>query len=239
MKSFWVAGAIGLALVTLILVQGVNSYQRKSAESSVPRFDDYPAFGTWNGTNPGIVKDHTFARQYRTRLSEVASGAVNFSQHYRVGYWGCGMECLHGGVVNLNTGHVVELPGAICCYTSLDLDDPDPVEVRINSNLLIMRGKFEEDPDDRFGEHYYVFNGEAFTYIHFNPVRRFTYEDYKNDFAPTAPKSFGGYECTDDCSGHKAGYLWAQERAITNRAKCRGKSRSFIEGCWAYVEEGF
>ena len=55
--------------------------------------------------------------------------------------------------------------------------------------------------------------------------------------APTAlGKTFAGYECTDDCSGHIAGYRWAQEHDIDDPEDCGGKSESFIEGCRAYAE---
>lgn len=48
--------------------------------------------------------------------------------------------------------------------------------------------------------------------------------------------SFAGYGCTQDCSGHKAGYLWAEEKEIADPDHCGGKSWSFIEGCRAYAE---
>lgn len=47
--------------------------------------------------------------------------------------------------------------------------------------------------------------------------------------------TFAGKECTQDCSGHKAGYEWASEKGITNPDRCGGKSWSFIEGCRAYA----
>ena len=50
-------------------------------------------------------------------------------------------------------------------------------------------------------------------------------------------KTFHGYECTDDCSGHKAGYDWAKRKGIDSPDDCGGKSNSFIEGCKAYAQE--
>lgn len=50
--------------------------------------------------------------------------------------------------------------------------------------------------------------------------------------------TFMGYECTEDCSGHEAGYGWAEERGITDPDDCGGNSESFEEGCRAYAEEG-
>ena len=52
-----------------------------------------------------------------------------------------------------------------------------------------------------------------------------------------SPLTFHGYTCTDDCSGHQAGYDWAEENSITDSDDCSGNSQSFIEGCQAYIEE--
>lgn len=43
------------------------------------------------------------------------------------------------------------------------------------------------------------------------------------------------YGCTDDCSGHEAGFEWAKENGITD-GSCYGNSVSFVEGCQAYGE---
>lgn len=48
--------------------------------------------------------------------------------------------------------------------------------------------------------------------------------------------TFCGYTCTQDCSGHIAGYEWAARKRLLYRHQCGGNSRSFIEGCLAYVE---
>ena len=54
---------------------------------------------------------------------------------------------------------------------------------------------------------------------------------------PPTTSNFHGYDCTDDCSGHEAGYEWAEEHGITDPGDCGGNSDSFIEGCEAYAEE--
>jgi hypothetical protein len=58
---------------------------------------------------------------------------------------------------------------------------------------------------------------------------------------PTTPtysaSSFMGYPCTIDCSGHEAGYNWAEQHGIDDPDDCTGNSSSFIEGCQAYAEE--
>ncbi|WP_210186566.1 hypothetical protein [Hyphomicrobium sp. NDB2Meth4] len=49
---------------------------------------------------------------------------------------------------------------------------------------------------------------------------------------------FHGYRCTKDCSGHKAGYAWAERKAVQDARDCTARSRSFREGCLAWVEDG-
>ena len=44
-------------------------------------------------------------------------------------------------------------------------------------------------------------------------------------------------ECTEDCSGHNAGWEWAKEHQVFDPDDCSGNSDSFIEGCKAYGEE--
>lgn len=45
------------------------------------------------------------------------------------------------------------------------------------------------------------------------------------------------YGCTQDCSGHEAGWSWAEENGVTDPYDCGGNSMSFQEGCMAYAEE--
>jgi hypothetical protein len=59
--------------------------------------------------------------------------------------------------------------------------------------------------------------------------------DDSDDYQPT----FNGYECTDDCSGHEAGYEWAEENGVESTDDCGGNSDSFIEGCESFVEENY
>jgi hypothetical protein len=60
--------------------------------------------------------------------------------------------------------------------------------------------------------------------------------------ASAQAQTFGGYKCTMNCSGHKAGYEWAERQHITEAAKCEEilvrapKRTSFYEGCLTYVK---
>ncbi|MDO8658161.1 MAG: hypothetical protein Q7K55_05445 [Candidatus Levybacteria bacterium] len=50
---------------------------------------------------------------------------------------------------------------------------------------------------------------------------------------------FNGFPCTEDCSGHEAGYEWAEEKGITQDDvdNYSGNSNSFMEGMQSYVDE--
>lgn len=50
-------------------------------------------------------------------------------------------------------------------------------------------------------------------------------------------EDFHGYPCTQDCSGHEAGYEWAQDHGVDDPDDCGGNSNSFIEGCRSWAEE--
>jgi hypothetical protein len=55
---------------------------------------------------------------------------------------------------------------------------------------------------------------------------------------PASARTFGGYECTDDCVGHAAGCRWAEEREIENTDHCpENRSEAFHEGCLAFVDD--
>lgn len=66
-----------------------------------------------------------------------------------------------------------------------------------------------------------------------------TYAEYdeRRDELGGSEGSSGEYGCTEDCSGHEAGYQWAEEHDITNPDDCGGYSWSFEEGCRKYAEE--
>lgn len=72
-----------------------------------------------------------------------------------------------------------------------------------------------------------------------NVVAGETYEEFdqRRDALDGSRGSFAGEGCTQDCSGHEAGYAWAEEKGITDPDHCGGKSWSFIEGCRAYAEQ--
>lgn len=63
------------------------------------------------------------------------------------------------------------------------------------------------------------------------------YEDEYQEEYEDEPLTNDNWVCTSDCSGHEAGYAWAEDRGITDPDECSGNSNSFIEGCEAYANE--
>ena len=56
--------------------------------------------------------------------------------------------------------------------------------------------------------------------------------------ASAQDRTYGGFDCTVDCSGHAAGYKWADGHDITDELDCPdGNSQSFHEGCVAYTQD--
>lgn len=67
-------------------------------------------------------------------------------------------------------------------------------------------------------------------------VRRIKYSFYETVSPYPSTRSFGGFPCRQDCSGHRAGYDWAKKKGIRAAAQCGGRSQSFIEGCIVFAE---
>jgi hypothetical protein len=56
--------------------------------------------------------------------------------------------------------------------------------------------------------------------------------------AAAQDRTYGDFDCTVDCSGHAAGYKWADDHSITDELDCPdGNSQSFHEGCVAYTQD--
>jgi hypothetical protein len=63
------------------------------------------------------------------------------------------------------------------------------------------------------------------------------HQDAPAEVDPVELASDHGMPCTVDCSGHAAGYQWAETQGITDHDDCGGNSESFIEGCRTRAEE--
>lgn len=131
----------------------------------LPLFASFPAGPAFTGRNRLVFRGEDVP--FRTRLREAAAHRPDFAAHYVLATWGCGMECISGAAIDVRTGRVVWLPGTLCCWypdRTSTLDMVEPLRFRLNSRLLIMRGRRNErDGDD--GDHYYVIQGDHFVHL--------------------------------------------------------------------------
>jgi hypothetical protein len=75
----------------------------------------------------------------------------------------------------------------------------------------------------------------------FNPRGDFDEESARADaIADVSASTFAevgdNATCTDDCSGHDAGFEWAKEHEITDASDCSGSSQSFVEACQSFAQ---
>ncbi|MHB1143708.1 MAG: S1C family serine protease [Thiobacillus sp.] len=137
-----------------------------------PDFKDYPAKATFSGSPAKVILDTQDAKQFRTRLRQAAKQPADFAGDNVLALWGCGTTCVFGAAVNLRTGHVVPLPGSICCSG----DEEERLQYHKGSRLLIAYGRINEG--EPYGKHYYEFTG-----LEFRHIRTIAMEDtYLRDF---------------------------------------------------------
>jgi hypothetical protein len=119
----------------------------------------------------------------------------------------------------------VEKPGVSRPYPTLDNGAPDPVSQKWADAATVSDGPDAFERRESQGQ---------------LPLQTRATSASAQDPTPVVGYSaltFHGYDCTEDCSGHEAGYEWAELHDIDDPDDCGGNSQSFIEGCQAYAEE--
>jgi hypothetical protein len=136
-----------------------------TAQTGIPRFNDYPVNERYTGkTAPPVLSKA--ARQFRTRLRQAAPEKPNFAGHFIVVTWGCGTECVEGAIIDAKTGQAFMLPFSLCCWgpgTGVD-DNFKPVEFRLNSSLIVLSGARDEKDGD-YGTRFYRFQNHRFLLV--------------------------------------------------------------------------
>ncbi len=136
-----------LAAPLLVFVVGID-LPGTNAQTSVPKFADYPVDERFQGKTPPLVLSSE-ARMFRTRLRNAARGKPNFAGHYIVVTWGCGTECIEGAIIDARSGHVFMLPFSLCCWAPGTVDDNfKPVDFRLISSLIVLSGERNEKEGD-------------------------------------------------------------------------------------------
>lgn len=155
---------IKIAHIVMLSIIVLNTFSGVAwAEQQAPRFQDYPILEKFKGKNQRLLLSQK-DRLYKTRLKEAAKNKPNFAGHYILSVWGCGMECVMGAVIDAKTGKVTWLPFTICCWGTDVPDNFEPIEFRLDSNLIVFSGARNEKEGDN-GKHYYKFEKN-----HFEPI---------------------------------------------------------------------
>jgi hypothetical protein len=130
--------------IVLVFVATVVLGQQ-AGHTSIPTFKDFPVDGPWRGTVPLLKLESPSERMFRTQFRMAAQKPANFAGHYRIAVWGCGTQCLAGGLVNLETGAVLPMPGT---YPREDLKawvfcnsafGDSGIKTHLESRLLVLR----------------------------------------------------------------------------------------------------
>ncbi len=149
------------AMFIVILLIALPGYALEDQRS--PRFQDYPVLEKYKGKNARLILSHN-DRKYRTRLMIASKQKPNFAGHYILTAWGCGMECRMGAVIDARTGNVIWFPFTICCWGSGVPENFEPIEFRLDSNLIVVNGARNEKEGDN-GKHFYKFEKNHFVQI--------------------------------------------------------------------------
>lgn len=128
-------------------------------QSSPPRFEDYSAAQETitPGHKPVIVGK--MSRRYASVLRDAAERPPDFAGHYVLASWGCGASCVMAAAIDAKTGTVIWLPFTVCCWP---LEITEPLEFKIDSHLLIVRGSRNEKGG---GVYYYLLDNQRFTLL--------------------------------------------------------------------------
>lgn len=129
------------------------------AADKPPRFQDYVAAPETLAHPHKVVIAGKRSREFASVLREAASGPPDFAGHYILASWGCGAGCIMAAAIDEKTGDVIWLPFTVCCWP---LDVSEPLEFKIDSRLLIVRGSRNEKGK---GIYYYLLQNQKFTLL--------------------------------------------------------------------------
>jgi hypothetical protein len=134
------------------------------AQSRVPQFRDYPVSEAYIGKTAPLILTRD-DKMFRTRLRWAAKNLKpNFAGRYILTTWGCGTSCLMGAVIDAKTGKVHWWDFSICCW-GYDIDENfQPIEIHLNSKLIVFSGARNEKEGD-VGAHFYKFESGRFVHI--------------------------------------------------------------------------
>jgi hypothetical protein len=131
--------------------------------AQMPAFADYQVSEHYKGKTAPLILSGVDPTA-RAKLKVAARQKPNFAGHYIVVTWSCGNECLTGSVIDAITGKVYALPVTVCCWNQEGREPLKPIDFRVDSKLLVLKGGRNGKACD-LGEHYYQFEKDRFDLI--------------------------------------------------------------------------
>jgi hypothetical protein len=119
-----------------------------SAQTDVPKFDQFPATEMFSGKPVAPVLKRAKDTEFQTMIRAGAERGPNFAGRYTVATWGCGTECVGAALIDARTGTVLDLPFSSLNWGPARFDDGarwpsddfEPIAYNKGSRLLIVRG---------------------------------------------------------------------------------------------------
>jgi hypothetical protein len=133
-------------MVTLILISLSSATTEGIAKSKkrVPKFSDYLVRQVWQGKSAKMRVTTASDPLLSARFQSASKEPPNFAGHYRVVLWGCGSECINGGMVDLKIGRVLSPPLVETLEAQKNFNicqsayAPSRIEFHKNSRLMIV-----------------------------------------------------------------------------------------------------
>lgn len=152
----------------------------KTAQTKLPRFEDYRVAVRRGRVTPLNLRSHTLARRYRTLMrQQQREEGVNFAGSYTLASVGCGTGCSITAIIDARTGRA-HFPVQLNGWTGIvgDYDPPageEPWEYHAESRLLRVTGRQNiGDPrEERHGPsgiYFYEWDGTRLSQVGFKPV---------------------------------------------------------------------
>jgi len=112
-------------------------------ESTVPRFEDYPAGDVYKDAPAALKLDKPLTQMYAAEIRDGVTDVynrTNFAGHLIVARWGCGAPCLRMAIIDARTGEIYYPPITFEGAGLQSFDLP----------LLTLSDSVPQNPDIRF-----------------------------------------------------------------------------------------
>lgn len=164
--------------LSFLVVVALGQAATPAQERALPTFEQFRVTEIYSGRPASPILKTPGERRFRTRIREGAAKGPNFAGHYTIASWGCGSAAISVVVIDATDGTVFNGPFSclgfsyprVLKYEGKYVPDEGhfrPLDFRLNSSLLIMRGCPDDenincsDPREN-GSYFYEWTGSRF-----------------------------------------------------------------------------